>query len=148
MLQLILHGIGDYFLQSQWMSDNKTRCSKVALIHAAIYSFPFLWICPSLLSWYVIITTHFFIDRYRLARYVIWVKNLVLDPRAWRNIFSRREISSLGTDATAHLNRFRWENCSTTGYPSDMPPWLSFWLLIITDNFLHLTINYSAIRWL
>jgi len=37
---------------------------------------------------------------------------------------------------------------TATGYPADALPWLAFWLLIIADNVLHLTINFFALRYL
>ena len=124
MLQLILHLVGDYVTQSDWMANNKTKSSFAAACHAVVYSLPFLLLKPSLAAFAVILGTHFLIDRYRLARYVVFAKNWV-------------------TDRT-----LRWDDCSTTGYHKDTPPWLAFWLLIIADNTIHLAINYAAIRWL
>ena len=54
MLQLILHLIGDYLLQSDWMALNKTKCSKAAAAHAITYSLPFLILSPSLEAFAVI----------------------------------------------------------------------------------------------
>lgn len=34
------------------------------------------------------------------------------------------------------------------GYPDEMPDFLRVWLLIITDNTMHLVINYLALRFL
>ena len=59
MLQLILHLIGDYLLQSDWMALNKTKCSKAAAAHAVTYSLPFLILSPSLEAFAVICITHF-----------------------------------------------------------------------------------------
>jgi hypothetical protein len=50
--------------------------------------------------------THFLIDRFRLARWIVWIKN-------GESIF---------------------ETPTDSGYPLDMPPWLSTWLFIIADN--------------
>jgi hypothetical protein len=68
---LLLHFVGDYLLQTSWMANKKTTKSYVALIHALVYSLPFLLIN---LNWYwlIIFITHYFIDRYRLARY--WIQ--------------------------------------------------------------------------
>ena len=61
MLQLILHLIGDYLLQSDWMAQNKTKCSKAAAAHAITYSLPFLILEPSVAAFSVICITHLFI---------------------------------------------------------------------------------------
>jgi hypothetical protein len=67
----------------------------------------------------MILLTHYFIDRFRLARYLIWAKNHLGPGNA------------------------RWEFCAATGYPPDVPAWLSVWLLILADNILHICINVA-----
>lgn len=124
MEQLILHLFGDYVLQTDWMATNKTKRMTVAVVHAAVYSLPFLLLEPSMVALGVIFATHLVIDRYRLARFVVFAKNWTTQPS------------------------LRWADCSSTGYHKDAPPWLAFWLLIIADNTMHLTINYAALRWL
>jgi hypothetical protein len=128
MEQLILHLIGDYVTQSDWMAINKTKEDGPAAAHALCYSLPFLLLTGfsqhGLAAWVVILFTHFVIDRYRLARYVVWAKN-------WLGIGNRP-----------------WSECTSTGYPPGRPDWLCVWLLIIADNTMHLVINYSALRWL
>lgn len=80
MLPLILHLLGDYVLQSDWMANNKTSSHKAAAAHAITYSIPFLVLSPSVLAFAVILITHFFIDRYRLARFVVYAKEQMLSP--------------------------------------------------------------------
>lgn len=130
MEQLLLHLWGDYILQSDWMAQNKTKASWPCACHVALYSLPFLILRPSWKAFVVIAGTHFLIDRFRMARYVVWAKN-------WMGPWG------------ANLY---WRNCSKTGYvDSDRlgpPAWMAVWLLIIADNTLHLTINYAALRWL
>jgi len=130
MSQLLLHLWGDYILQSDWMAQNKTREHLPAFIHAALYSVGFLLLTRSPIAMAVIFVTHFFIDRFRLARYVVWAKN-------W--------MSPWGAN-------LYWRNCSKTGYlDSDRlgpPAWMAVWLMIIADNILHLTINYFSLRYL
>jgi hypothetical protein len=123
MTQLLLHLWGDYILQSDWMAQNKTKAWLPATIHAGIYSAGFMLLTRSSLAWGVIFGTHLLIDRFRLARFVVMAKN-------W-----------LGSPHTQSFN-------TPTGYPETAPPWLAFWLLIIADNILHLTINYLALRYL
>lgn len=125
MEQLILHLFGDYVIQSDWMAMEKTKRLWVALVHALSYGLPFLLIG----SWQavvVIVVTHAVIDRYRLARYLCWGKNLA-SPKAYR---------------------FPWSQCSGTGYNAERPAWLAVWLMIAADNTLHLAINYLALRYL
>ena len=74
----ILHFVGDYLLQNDWMAAEKTKNSGVALAHAGIYSMPFFLLAPSF-WWLLIFGTHFFIDRYRLAQYWIRLVNLKWD---------------------------------------------------------------------
>lgn len=130
MEQLILHLFGDYITQSHWMAQNKAKRFYPAAVHALIYSLPFLILSPSLAAFSVILVTHFLIDRYRLARFVVWFKNSILSP--WWGLEQSDD----------------WVDCRSTGYPKDVPAWMSVWLLIAADNTLHLAINYSALRWL
>lgn len=158
MPQLLCHLFGDYVLQSDWMAQNKTKAHWPAFVHALLYSLLFLPLCLHAqtgwyrlgedgqwhfyqtsrfqwAAWLVIFGTHFLIDRYRLARYVVWAKN-------WLAPYSR----------TLWEQRMSWKACERTGYvPEDRggpPAWMSVWLLIIADNTLHLTINYLALRYL
>lgn len=117
--QLIAHLVGDFFTQSDWMANKKHGSSYVAALHAVAYSIPFLFISNNIISILLIVSFHFFIDRYSLAKYVIFAKNF-LAPKEFR---------------------FKWSDCSGTGYHKDRSAWLSTWLLIITDNTMHLISN-------
>lgn len=122
--QLVAHAIGDYVLQSHWMATRKTKSHVAAAIHALAYSIPFValtYVYLANVPWValaVIVGTHFMIDRYRLARFVNWAKNGASGP------------------------------VTATGYADDVPAWLSVWLLIVTDNILHVAINGLALRYL
>lgn len=122
--QLLLHAIGDYIIQSDWMANNKTKSSIPAIVHAISYGLVFVVLTQSPLALLAIVSTHFVIDRWRLARYVIWAKNRLMGGK-------------LG-----------WRECQATGFDPDRPAWMAVWLLIITDNILHVLINGMAIRWL
>ena len=113
--QIVAHLVGDYLTQSHWMATEKTKRSVAAAIHATIYTVPFALSTQSLVALAIIGGTHFLIDRYRLARFVVWAKNGCRGP------------------------------ITATGYPEDTPVWLSVWLLIIADNTLHILINGLAI---
>lgn len=67
----IFHLIGDYILQNNWMATEKVKRFFPAAIHAITYSLLFLTI-TNVWAWLIILITHFFIDRYRLAIY--WIK--------------------------------------------------------------------------
>jgi hypothetical protein len=71
----------------------------------------------------VILVTHFFIDRYRLARFVVFIKNFLAPSSVWPV----------------------WANCVGTGYPPERPAWLAVWLLIFADNIIHIIINGLAL---
>jgi len=136
MDQMILHLLGDYVTQSDWMAQTKTKRSWPALCHALLYGLPFLLI-GSLGAVAVIVVSHFAIDRWRLIRYVIWLKNH-LSPRMTHD---RR---------AAHVDVWwsSWNECRATGYHESSPAWLAVWLMIAADNTLHLAINAAALRWL
>tara|TARA_R110002020_G_scaffold41921_2_gene123198 strand:- start:1901 stop:2293 length:393 start_codon:yes stop_codon:yes gene_type:complete len=119
---LLLHLVGDYVTQSDWMANEKTKSSIPALIHATVYSVPFLLIVD-LYGFLIISVTHFFIDRFRLARYLVYAKNFLSHPSYW----------------------YKWEDCRVTGYHKDRPVWLAVWLLIVADNTLHICINTLVI---
>lgn len=122
--QLLAHAVGDYLLQSDWMAAEKTSRLSVALAHALTYSMPFLAMTPSLAAWCVIVATHAVIDRWRLARFVVWAKE------------------HLGPTRPAPLAQCPF------GYDPKKPDWLAVWLLIIADNVAHVAINGAALRWL
>jgi hypothetical protein len=126
MLLLLCHLLGDYVTQSDWMALEKTKRWWPAWAHAIVYGLPFLLVTQSPAAIAVIIGTHAVIDHYRLARYVVWAKNL-LAPKAYRH---------------------SWSECSATGYHRDRPAWMAVWLMIIADNAMHLAINAAAVTWL
>lgn len=125
--QLLAHAIGDYILQTDWMATEKTKKSIAAAIHVVTYALPFMLITMSWPALAVIVSTHFIIDRWRLARQFIWFKNRLLTP---------------------FIELEGWAECSATGFSPSRPPWLAVWLLIFTDNIIHVTINGAAIMWL
>jgi hypothetical protein len=171
MEQLILHLIGDYVTQSDWMALNKRKDSIAALAHALMYSTPFwflVWHCHRpVFAWWVIFATHFFIDRFGLARYVVWAKNF-LSPYTRIRGFGEtmddlKKSGHIGAGPTHEAFEMSliveeqkrpirwnppWHTCTATGYDPERPAWLAVWLMIAADNTLHLAINYAALRWL
>lgn len=114
--QILAHMVGDYILQSHWMAMEKTKQSFAAAVHATCYTLPFAFITQSPIALTAILISHFFVDRFRAARFVVWLKNGYIR-----------------------------EPVTATGYRDDVPAWLSVWLLIIADNTIHLICNGVAI---
>lgn len=117
--QILAHAVGDYIIQSDWMADNKTRRSLAAGVHAITYTLPFLLLTQDWRALAIIAGTHFLIDRFRLARWIVWAKNGYLFTRGLA--------------------------ITNTGYGSDKPPFLAVWLLIIADNIMHVICNGIAL---
>lgn len=119
-LLLLAHMLGDYFFQPNEMAQKKTSSTYWAFVHALVYSLAtFLFFRDA--SWqamWLIAGSHFLIDRFRLARYVIWLKE-----------GARGKVTA-------------------TGYADDVPTFLSVWLMIIVDNTLHLMIGALALSYL
>lgn len=123
--QIVAHLVGDYILQSHWMAQEKTKQSLAAGVHAISYTLPFAFLTWNPLALAFICGTHFLIDRFRLARWVVWFKNGYMFSDAPRTVF-------------IHLP-------TPTGYRDDVPAWLAVWLLIIADNTIHLVCNGVAL---
>jgi hypothetical protein len=148
MEQLLTHLLGDFVLQSDWMALNKSKHSIPCLVHVLIYTFCFwLFITHSWPALLVLGGTHFLIDRFHIPlKRFIWLRG--------------------------HLNPLidypPFKYCDSTGYYDDSPfntyrntdpvfevacgkPrlfFISMWLYIAHDNFLHLTINFLALKYL
>ena len=118
--QLILHAVGDYLLQNDWMAQNKTKPGlkgRIACeIHCLLYALPFFLI-GSFWAVLCINALHFAIDRHRLA--VGWIKFV----------------------------NWNWKS-TNFGYEETKPIWMSTWLLIIVDNTWHIVCNYLALKYL
>ena len=126
MIQLILHLVGDYLTQSDWMALEKTKRSLPCLIHVVLYTLPFLLLTQSPWALAAIAVSHFIMDRWRLIRYANWLKNTMAPLSAWHG----------------------WRECTGTGYHKDRPAWMAVWLMIIADNTAHLACNYVALAYL
>lgn len=127
--QFLCHLFGDYVLQSSWMANNKIKHWVPAIIHGLVYFIPFLiFFTPSLYASIVMVGTHILIDRFRLAKQIIFIKEFISPPKEWKNK--------------------KWNDHKETGYHKDTPLFLSTWLMIIVDNTIHLTINALALAYL
>lgn len=109
----LLHLLGDYIIQNDWMATNKKKATWegffACLIHCVTYSIPFLFI----LDWTAVLlvfATHFIIDRWHLVDWFIAFKN--------------------GSGTIANF-----------GFPKERPLFLTLWLYIIIDNIFHIFCN-------
>ena len=147
--QLIAHAVGDYVLQSDWMANEKTKKNVAALAHVVTYTLPFLFLTQSPLALLLIAGSHFIIDRWRLARYVCWLKNFLAPPRT---IDNEKQITPGGqvilVPKVTGTWWYSWSSCSKTGYPEGKPPWMAVWLMIITDNTMHVLCNGLVLYYL
>lgn len=118
--QFLLHGIGDYLIQNDWMALNKKKPgllgSLACATHCVTYSLPFLLI-GSWQAMAMILISHFVIDRWKLVDWFLAVRNGVF-----------------------HIRNF--------GFGEERPQLITVWLYIITDNVFHLLCNYAALKWL
>lgn len=137
MIQLILHGIGDYFLQTDYQATTKKKPGKEGFIaclkHCITYSLPFFLIG----GWKAVLAiflTHFIIDRSNLVAYIIAFKNGTKKPPVPEGMMG-------------------WSfpymyDISNFGFSKERPFAISIWLYIICDNILHIICNYLALRYL
>ena len=171
MLPLLAHLVGDYLFQSDWMAQEKVKKSTAALAHAVTYTLPFLFLTRAPLALLFICITHFVIDRWRLAKYVCWAKNWLAPKWIPRDVrIEGVKHIALVYDANnpqeltpglvklyrrEYLRNYPWAECQMSGYrigegeeaslPGAKPAWMAVWLLIITDNTLHLLCNAFAL---
>ena len=122
----LAHLVGDFVLQTHHQATEKTSRWVPALLHAATYTAAHLPVTRDPRALATIGLTHAVIDRYRLAKYLVWAKNQAA-PAAHRVPLA--DLRQTGT-----------------GYPASTPAWLATWLLILTDNTIHLAINAAAVR--
>lgn len=133
---LVLHLVGDYLLQSDWMALQKTKNWWPAVAHVLVYTLPFGFLFHWQLAPLLLIGgTHLVIDHYRLARYVCWAKNFLAPRNSGDEAFTNKPFQQWWHP---------WSECSVTGYHQSRPDWLVVWLLFIADNTLHLLFNGLA----
>lgn len=123
MEQLLLHLLGDFIIQNDWMALNKKKKTPIGFlacfIHSVTYSLPFLLIT----SWDAVIiigSTHFIIDHTKIIDYIICFKN-------------------------GRFNDIKTGDIPNFGFHPDRPKFISVWIYIFVDNTFHLIINYLAI---
>ena len=101
MIQFILHLVGDYLLQNDWMAQNKKKPGingfLSCFVHCLLYSIPFLFFY-NLVAVLIIFLFHFIIDRYYFVK---WYMDFVGQKDFSKPPFSPWSI--LAVDNTFHL---------------------------------------------
>lgn len=119
MIQLLLHLIGDFLIQNNWMALNKKNKgwggTLACFTHCTTYALPFLFV-GSPFQVFLIGLTHYIIDRWHLIDWYIAIHN------------------------------FR-TNTENFGYGDGRPVFLTLWLNIIVDNTFHLILNYLILTY-
>jgi hypothetical protein len=142
--QILVHLWGDFVFQSDWMAMNKSKRSFNCLIHVLIYTSFFLLLTISWKALLVISVTHFLIDRFPIiVKRLIWFKNH-LNPKFKYVPFKYCNITGYYDDFT----NAKLPAAELKQYGTPRLFGVTIWLYIITDNLLHLTINYFAIKYL
>ncbi len=116
------------------MALEKTKKWVACLAHAITYTLPFILLTISWKVLLVVSVSHFAIDHWRLARYLCWIKNYMA-PK-WIE----------GECVPRLIRNYPWSECIATGYHKDRPIWMAVWLMIITDNTMHLICNGLALK--
>lgn len=168
-IQIVCHIFGDYFLQSDWMATKKAKQSSACLVHAIFYTVPFLIITQNWLPLLLIGGTHFIIDRFSLAKYLVYAHNFLapcftfcLNPRsknylkftAWRPYpefkycepFGFVNIGGINTKAVAggyqpEIKKMKIKQ------QYERPHYIQFIVYLIYDNTLHVLINGAVLTY-
>lgn len=139
MLQLILHAIGDYLVQNDFMALNKKKkgwYGHIACqIHCITYTLPFWYFY----GWKValgVYLSHFIIDRYHIIEVFLALRNgLIKKP-------------FIDSDGVKHTIWYQLTNVDNFGYSPERPVLITVWLYIIVDNIFHIISNYLCINYL
>jgi len=136
MEQLLLHLFGDFIVQNDYVALNKKKNTLkgwiYCLFHCITYALPFLLIT----NWKAVIgigLTHFIIDKTNIVAYFLAVRNNVI------NGMTHRKYGVFG------YFTHRIYDVSNFGFLPERPFAITIWLLIFTDNTIHLLCNYFLI---
>lgn len=147
MSTILAHLFGDYVVQTDHMARHKVKSTEdpggtlEAAQHAALYTACYIPVTRNWKALVVIGGTHYLIDRYRLAKYVVWARNQIAPAE------SRYKFKDAGPFAQKQSAKpYGPESAGLYRVSPDSPDWLSGWLLFIADNAMHLAINEWAVR--
>lgn len=148
MNQILVHLLGDFVLQSDWMALNKSKRFWPCFVHVCIYTSCFLLLTTSWKALLVIGATHFFLDRYHvIMKRFIWLRGH-LNPQFSYPEYAKCDTTGYYDDSPYNTKKFTSGDGSTEMYAKPRIFPVSIWLYIIHDNFLHLVINYFALKYL
>lgn len=153
MQQLLVHILGDFVLQSDWMALNKSKRSIPCLVHVLIYTACFLLLTTSWKALLVIGVTHFLIDRFHTPlKRLLWMKNhfgptMQYPPFSWCNSTGYYDDSPYNTTPYGKEDKINQERMDHW-YGKPRHFFVTLWIYIVIDNWLHLTINYLALTYL
>lgn len=167
-IQLICHIVGDYFIQSDWMATNKAKRNIPCFAHALFYTLVFLFITRDWAQLAVIGSTHYLIDRYSVAKYLVYAHNFIapcfkwdLNPKSlnylkfvfWRAYpefkycqpFGFVNIGGINTKAVAQGHPEELKKMRLKSF--ERPHYIQFVVYLIFDNTLHILINGLALTY-
>jgi len=148
MEQLLAHIFGDYFLQSDYLALNKSKRSLPCLVHVIIYTSCFLLLTLSWKALLVIGATHFILDRFHTPlKRLIWLCGH-LNPTLSYPEYGKCDVTGYYDDSGFTTIKPTSGDGSTERFHKPRLFCISIWLYIIHDNFLHLLINYMALKYL
>jgi hypothetical protein len=141
------------------MAMNKSKKTFNCFVHVLIYTACFLILTTSWKALLVIGVTHFILDRWPvILKRIIWIKNHV-GPHFLFVPYSKCDVTGYydnikneveGKEYEAHYCN-EWKdgkgNRQVVSYNARLN-YITIWLYIITDNSLHLFINYMALKYL
>ena len=116
------------------MALNKKKHFWIALVHAIVYTLPFLLLTKSALALIVICLTHAIIDHTDIVCRLNQIKNWDFRQDNYAFLDSQTQLGEIMTPVK-------------DGY-FGRPFAIRVWLIIIQDNILHLVINYLSLRYL
>lgn len=147
MQQLLCHIFGDYILQSDWMALNKSKRTLPCLVHVLTYTLTFLFLTTSWKALLVIGGVHFILDRFPIIiKRLIWLKNHI-GPTGCFVPFSKCQGTGYYDNIVNEVTDKPYTKEVIDGFAPRLN-YITIWLYIITDNFLHLLTNYLALKYL
>jgi hypothetical protein len=147
MTQLLAHIFGDYIMQSDWMAMNKSKRTWPCLVHILLYTSVFLLLTTSWKALLVIGGVHFILDRFPIIiRRLIWLKNH-MGPSGKYVPFEACSVTGYYDNVLNEVTGQAYGSANVNGFTPRLN-YVTVWLYIITDNFLHLLTNYLALTYL
>lgn len=147
MEQLLCHIFGDFLAQSDYMAMNKSKRTIPCLIHVLLYISVFLFLTTSWKALLVIGGVHFVLDRFPIIiKRLIWMKNHI-SPNGCFVPFSKCEATGYYDNIMYEVTEKPYTKEVVNGFIPRLN-YVTIWLYIITDNFLHLLTNYLALKYL